>query len=87
MLYFFSDDMGLVNADLNNASLDEDNFDNNGLETIIHDRLMIWCNRYKQFQYQQFQFPSSVSFFIPVICRLGPPVQSTSTNSAHFLDP
>ena len=87
MLYFFSDDMGLVNADLNNASLDDDNFDNNDPETILYDRLMIWCNRYKQFQYQQFQFTSSVCFSIPVICLLSRPIQSTSTNSAHFLDP
>ena len=38
--------MGLVNADLNNASLDDDNFDNNDPETILYDRLMIWCNRF-----------------------------------------
>ena len=45
---FFSDDMGLANVDLNNVSLDDDNFDTDNPETILHVRLMAWCNRYKQ---------------------------------------
>ena len=40
--------MGLVNVDLNNASLDDANFDNSDPETISYDRLMIWWNGYKQ---------------------------------------
>ena len=45
---FVSDDMGLVNVDLNNFSLDDDNFDIFYPETIIPVRLMASCNRYKQ---------------------------------------
>ena len=45
---FFSDDMGLVNVDLNNFSLDDDNFDIVYPETIIPVRLMASCNRHKQ---------------------------------------
>ena len=40
--------MGLVNVDLNNGSLDDDNFDGDDPETIIHVTLIICCNRYKQ---------------------------------------
>ena len=45
---FFSDDMVLVNVDCNNVSLDDVNFDNDDPETMIHIRLMTWCDRYKQ---------------------------------------
>ena len=31
-----------------NINLDDDNFDVDDPETIIHVRLMTWCNRYKQ---------------------------------------
>ena len=31
-----------------NINLDDDNFDADDPETIIHVRLMTWCNRYKQ---------------------------------------
>ena len=41
---FFSDDMGLANVDLNNVSTDDDNFDISNPETIMHVRLMPWCN-------------------------------------------
>ena len=41
----FSDDMGLATIDLNNIWPDDDNFDD---ETIIHVKLVAWCNRYKQ---------------------------------------
>ena len=45
---FFSDDMGLVNVDLNNVSLNKDNFDDDDPETVTHVRLMTWCNGQKQ---------------------------------------
>ena len=45
---FFSDDVGLVNEDLNKFSLDGVNFGDDDLETIIFVRLMAWFNRYKQ---------------------------------------
>ena len=45
---FFSDDVGLVNEDLNKFSLDGVNFGDDDLETIICVRLMAWFNRYKQ---------------------------------------
>ena len=45
---FFSDDMVLVNVDFNNVSLDDVNFDNDDPKTMIHIRLMTWCDRYKQ---------------------------------------
>ena len=32
----------------NNINLYDDNFDDDDPETIIHVRLMAWCNRYKQ---------------------------------------
>ena len=35
--------MGLNTVDLNNINLDDDH-----PETIIHVRLMAWCNRYKE---------------------------------------
>ena len=40
--------MGPVNVDLNNISLDDDSFDNGDPKTIIHVRLLAWCNAYKQ---------------------------------------
>ena len=40
--------MGLNTIDFNNINNDDDNFDENDPETIIHVRLMAWCNRYKQ---------------------------------------
>ena len=40
--------MGPVNVDLNNISLDDDSFDNGDPKTIIHVRLLAWCNTYKQ---------------------------------------
>ena len=36
---FISDDMGLNTMYLHNINLDDDNFDDDGPETIIHDRL------------------------------------------------
>lgn len=43
----FSDDMGLVNVNLN-VSLDDVNFGDNDSETIIYVRFKAWRNRYKQ---------------------------------------
>ena len=45
---FLSDGMGFVNVDLNNVNLGDDNFDNYDPQTIIHVRIMAWCNSYKQ---------------------------------------
>ena len=41
---FSNDDIVCVNADLNSGSLGDDKFDDVHLETIIHVRLMAWCN-------------------------------------------
>ena len=43
----FSDDVALY-VDITNVSLDDDNFDSDNPETIIHVRLVAWCNKYKQ---------------------------------------
>ena len=43
----FSDNIGLFNVDLSNVSLNYVNFHDNDPNTIIHVRLMVWCNRYK----------------------------------------
>ena len=44
LLTFFIDDM-----DINNIGLDDnDDNDNDDLETMIHVRLVTWCNEYKQ---------------------------------------
>ena len=42
---FFSNDIGLVNVDLNNVRLDDVSFDNDGPEIIIHARFNAWYNR------------------------------------------
>ena len=47
---FFSYIMDLVNLDLHNFSLDDDNFNNDDSETIIHVRLPAWCNKQKQWK-------------------------------------
>ena len=46
---FFSDDMGLVNVDLNKVSLDDVNFDNDDPETNV--TFMPWYNRSKQYKW------------------------------------
>ena len=43
---FLSDDVALVNVNLNNVSLDDDKFDHGNPE--IYARIVAWCNRYKQ---------------------------------------
>ena len=45
---FFSDAMCLANIGLNSISLDYVKFHDDDPETIIHVRVMAWCNRYKQ---------------------------------------
>ena len=40
--------MDLNIIDLNNINLDDDDFHEDDPETIIHVRLIAWCNRYKQ---------------------------------------
>ena len=40
--------MGILSADLDNIDLDDVNFDEDDPETIIHVRLLAWCNIYKQ---------------------------------------
>ena len=42
---FFSDARGLHTINLSNNNPDDDNFDDDNSETIIHIRLMTWCNR------------------------------------------
>ena len=46
---FFRDDMVHDIMDLNYINLDDNNFHDDP-ETIIHVRLMAWCNRYKQYK-------------------------------------
>ena len=48
---FFGDNMGILSIDLNNISLDDVNFHEDDPETIIHVRLMAWCNRFKHIKY------------------------------------
>ena len=45
---FSSDEMRILSVDLNNINLDEANFYEDDPETIIHVRLMTWCNRLKR---------------------------------------
>ena len=44
----FSDDMGLNTLCLGKINLDDDNFDDDDPDTIVHVRLMDWCNRYNR---------------------------------------
>ena len=48
MSHFFSDEMDSLSIDINNINLGDVNFDEDDPETIIHVRLMAWCNRYKK---------------------------------------
>ena len=40
--------MGILSVDLNNINLDDVNVYDDDPKTIIHFRLMTWCNRLKQ---------------------------------------
>ena len=42
-----SDETGCLSVDRNNINLDDVNFDEEDPETIIHDRLLAWWNRFK----------------------------------------
>ena len=42
---FFSDRMGLVTIGFNKINLDDDNFDEDDTETIVHVRLKTWFSR------------------------------------------
>ena len=42
MLHFFSDDMGPINVDLNNVIHDDDSFNDDDPETIIHVSFSAW---------------------------------------------
>ena len=45
---FFSDELHILSVDLININLDDINFEEDDPETIVHVRLMAWCNRFKQ---------------------------------------
>ena len=45
--YFCSRETCIFSVDLDKIDLDDINYDDDP-ETIIHVRLMTWCNRYKQ---------------------------------------
>ena len=45
---FFSDEVSVITMNFNNINLDDNNFDEEDPETIIHVRLIAWCNRYNQ---------------------------------------
>ena len=60
---FFSENMGLSTIDLNNINLDDDNFVEDDPETIIHLRLMAWCNKNEHFKFSNMtHFDSSLKF-------------------------
>ena len=40
--------MGILSVDLNNINLNDANFDDNDPETIVHVRILAWCNQLKQ---------------------------------------
>ena len=45
---FCSDEIGILNIDLNNINLDCVNFDEDDSETMIHVRFMAWNNKLEQ---------------------------------------
>ena len=45
---FCSEEKGILNVDLNEITLNDVNFYENDPETMIHVRLMVYCNRLKQ---------------------------------------
>ena len=45
---FLSDDVAFNTIELTNISLDDDKFDEDCPETVIHVRPMPWRNKYKQ---------------------------------------
>ena len=63
---FFSDDMGLVKVDVNNVSLDDVYFDDDDPETIIHVRLLAWCNRYSKKEVASSMAPNKMAGLVQV---------------------
>ena len=47
---FSTDEMGTLNFDLNNTSLNDANWDEDDSETFIHAKTMAWRNRFKQYK-------------------------------------
>ena len=45
---FSSNKMGILSVDPNNNNIDDINFDENDPETIIHVRLLAWCNKFEK---------------------------------------
>ena len=46
---FFANEMGVLGVDLDKINLDDDNnFDENGSETIIHVRLLAWHKKFEK---------------------------------------
>ena len=45
---FFGSAMGIFSADLDKINLDDVNFDESDSETIIHVRLLAWCNKFEK---------------------------------------
>ena len=45
---FSSDGMGIFSVDLNNINLDDANFHENDLKTIIHVRPLAWHNKFEK---------------------------------------
>ena len=45
---FVSDDMGIKIISLNVINLDDNNFNEDGREIVIHVKLIAWCIKYRQ---------------------------------------
>ena len=45
---FSSNKMGILSVDPNNINIDDINFDENDPETIIHVKLLAWCNKFEK---------------------------------------
>ena len=45
---FSNNKMGILTVDPNNINIDDINFDENDPETIIHVRLLAWCNKFEK---------------------------------------
>ena len=55
--------MGILSVDLNNINLDDVSFDEDDPKNIIHVRLMVWCNRFKQRKaFKQKKQPYTISY-------------------------
>lgn len=45
---FVNDDMGIKTISLNVINLDDNNFNEDGREIVIHVKLIAWCIKYRQ---------------------------------------